>query len=107
MIKIKTYNKLVRDKIPEIIESHGQTCKTEILDDEMYLRMLDVKLNEEIDEYQDSKSIEEIADVLEVLMAITKERGYSWQDVLQTQLKKRAEKGGFDKKNFLVWAEEK
>ena len=104
---IKTYNKLVRDKIPEIIESNGQYCETKILDDETYLRVLDIKLNEEIDEYQESKSIEEIADILEVLMAIAKARGYSWQDVLKTQLVKRSERGGFDNKIFLVSAEDK
>ena len=48
---VKIYNKLVRDKIPEIIEADGKTCKTEILSDEEYLKMLDAKLDEELAEY--------------------------------------------------------
>ena len=47
-----TYNKLVRDKIPQIIEASGKTCETEVLSDERYLEMLDKKLNEELAEYQ-------------------------------------------------------
>lgn len=48
---IKKYNKLVRDRIPEIIESSGRICDTEILSDEDYLQMLDAKLDEELAEY--------------------------------------------------------
>lgn len=101
MSEIKTYNKLVRDKIPEIIESKGQHCETEILDDETYWKELNIKLNEEVKEYQESRSAEEIADILEVLMAIANARGYSWQDILRIQLNKRTKRGGFDNKIFL------
>ena len=61
------YNKLVRDRIPEIIEASGNTCVTEILSDEDYLRMLDVKLDEELAEYHDDQNIEELADLMEVI----------------------------------------
>ena len=64
---IKKYNKLVRDRIPEIIESSGRTCVTEILSDEDYLRMLDVKLDEELAEYHADQNIEELADLMEVI----------------------------------------
>ena len=64
---IKKYNKLVRDRVPEIIESSGRTCVTEILSDEDYLRMLDVKLDEELAEYHDDQNIEELADLMEVI----------------------------------------
>ena len=64
---VKTYNKLVRDRIPEIIESSGKTCLTATLSDESYIHMLDLKLNEELTEYQESKSMEELADLLEVI----------------------------------------
>ena len=64
---IKTYHKLVRDRIPEIIESDGKTCVCETLSDEEYIRLLDEKLNEELAEYQESKSLEELADLLEVM----------------------------------------
>ena len=47
---MKVYNKLVRDKIPEIIEADGKSCKTKILSDEEYLKMIDAKLDEELAE---------------------------------------------------------
>ena len=58
------YNKLVRDRIPEIIEQAGQKCTCSILSDDDYLKMLDEKLNEELAEYQEDKSMEELADLL-------------------------------------------
>ena len=66
------YNKLVRDKIPEIIEASGKTCETEILSDKEYLQMLDKKLGEELAEYYKEQNIEELADLLEVLYATAK-----------------------------------
>lgn len=65
----KTYHKLVRDRIPEIIEADGKTCVCETLSDENYISLLDQKLNEELAEYQESKSLEELADLLEVICA--------------------------------------
>ena len=62
--------KLVRDKIPEIIKNDGKTPIIEILSNEDYLKELDKKLIEEVAEYQADKSVEEMADVLEVLFAI-------------------------------------
>ena len=50
-MSIKQYNKLVRDRIPEIIEASGKNCVTEILSDADYLKMLDAKLDEELAEY--------------------------------------------------------
>lgn len=60
------YNKLVRDKIPEIIEKSGKQCIIETMDKKNYLEFLDNKLDEELAEYQQDKSIEELADLLEV-----------------------------------------
>ena len=57
---MKQYNKLVRDRIPEIIKADGKTCVCETLSDEHYLYLLDQKLNEELAEYQESKSLEEL-----------------------------------------------
>ena len=59
---IKVYNKLVRDRIPEIIEASGAECKTEILSDEKYLEMIDAKLDEELAEYHKDQNLEELAD---------------------------------------------
>ena len=72
-----TYHKLVRDRIPEIIEQDGKTCTCSVLDDEDYLKLLDEKLNEELAEYQESKSMEELADLLEVIRAVASARGSS------------------------------
>lgn len=49
MMAVKVYNKLVRDKIPTIIEADGKKCETEILSDDEYIKMLDVKLDEELE----------------------------------------------------------
>jgi predicted house-cleaning noncanonical NTP pyrophosphatase (MazG superfamily) len=54
---VKTYNKLVRDRIPEIIQNNGQICRTKQLTDEEYIAALDAKLYEEYSEYQESRSI--------------------------------------------------
>ncbi len=96
------YNKLVRDRIPEIIEEDGKQCFCEILSGDAYLEKLDEKLNEELAEYQESKSIEELADLLEVMHAVVSARGYSWEDLISIREKKRAERGGFDKHIFLI-----
>lgn len=96
-----TYNKLVRDRIPEIIASDGKTCVCETLSDEDYLRLLDAKLTEELSEYQESHSLEELADLLEVLRAVAKARGWTWEDLEQVRQDKAAERGGFEKKILL------
>ncbi len=97
----KIYNKLVRDRIPEIIESDGKTCTTEILSDDRYLQMLDAKLNEELAEYQESKSLEELADLLEVMRAVVKARGWTWEQLEQVRQEKAAKRGGFEQKILL------
>ncbi len=97
----KVYNKLVRDKIPEIIEKSGKTCTVETLTDEKYIAMLNAKLTEELDEYQESKSLEELADLLEVMGAVVKARGYTWEELTKVRKKKLEERGGFEKKILL------
>ena len=57
------YDKLIRDKIPEIIEQSGKKCIVEVMDNDTYIEYLDQKLNEELAEYQLDKSIEELADL--------------------------------------------
>lgn len=92
--------KLVRDKIPQIIIAAGKKPITRILDNEEYLEELDKKLNEEIAEYQEDKSIEEMADVLEVLFAICEARGHSVEKLMEVCSAKREERGGFKQKIF-------
>ena len=77
------YNKLVRDRIPEIIESSGKTCEVEILSDEDYLSMIDAKLDEELTEYHKDQNIEELADLMEVIYAAAIARGYSIEQLEQ------------------------
>lgn len=95
------YNKLVRDKVPEIIEASGKTGETEILSDEEYLQMLDKKLDEELAEYHQEQNIEELADLLEVLYATVKARGYSIEELEHVRVEKQKARGGFDKKILL------
>lgn len=102
---VKTYHKLVRDRIPEIIEADGKTCVCETLSDEEYIRLLDQKLNEELAEYQESKSLEELADLLEVMQAVVRACGWTLDELEQVRADKAAERGGFAKKILLkeVW----
>lgn len=92
--------KLVRNKIPQIIAADGKKPITRILSQEEYLLELDKKLNEEIAEYQADKSIEEMADVLEVLFAICEARGYSVEEMMEVRNKKREARGGFEQKIY-------
>ena len=98
---IKKYNKLVRDRIPEIIETSGNTCVTEILSDEDYLRMLDAKLDEELAEYHADQNIEELADLLEVIRACAVARGYTVEELEQVRVEKVTKRGAFTRKILL------
>lgn len=97
----RKYNKLVRDRIPEIIESTGSTCITDILSDEDYLRMVDAKLDEELAEYHKDRNIEELADLLEVIYAAATACGYTLEQLEQVRAEKAAKRGGFEKKILL------
>lgn len=93
----KTYNKLVRDYIPDIIQSSGASCETMTLDQQAYIQALDTKLMEEFGEFRVHRDVEEIADMLEVLFAMAKVHGYSWLDVASAHKEKREKRGGFDR----------
>ena len=95
------YNKLVRDHIPEIIQSTGKSCTTEVLSSDDYLRMIDAKLDEELAEYHESGSIEELADLLEVIYAAASARGSSPEEVEQVRVGKAHERGSFNRKILL------
>lgn len=97
----KIYDKLVRDKIPEIIMKSGKTCLVEVLDNDKYVDLLDKKLFEEMLEYHLDKSVEELIDIVEVIYAIAKSRGLSVEEFEKIRNKKADEKGGFDKKILL------
>ena len=95
------YNKLVRDRIPEIIELSGRTCTIEYLSDDDYLRMLETKLDEELAEYHQDQSIEELADLLEVIRAVVIARGSSLEELERIRKEKAQKRGGFEKKILL------
>ena len=98
---IKKYNKLVRDRIPEIIESSGKACITEILSDVEYLRMIDAKLDEELSEYHQDQNIEELVDLMEVIYAAAIARGYTLEQLEQVRAEKVAKRGAFARKILL------
>ena len=95
------YNKLVRDRIPEIIEASGKFCVTEILSDEAYLRLLDAKLDEELAEYHSDQNIEELADLLEVIYAAAMARGYTLEQLESVRAAKAEKRGAFANKILL------
>ena len=100
-MKVIKYDKLVRDRIPEIIEAQGNSCTTEILTREDYLKMLDAKLDEELAEYHKDQNIEELADLIEVIRAAAAARGYSAQDLERVRAEKAEKRGGFEKRILL------
>ncbi|WP_195946459.1 nucleoside triphosphate pyrophosphohydrolase [Paraclostridium bifermentans] len=93
---MKVYDKLVRDRIPEIIESSGNKCEIEVVSDEVALEYLYKKLNEEVSELLEDKNLDEIADVMEVLFAIGSKYGYSEEDILARRNEKKDVRGGFE-----------
>ncbi|MBE6626486.1 MAG: phosphoribosyl-ATP pyrophosphohydrolase [Ruminococcaceae bacterium] len=94
--------KLVRDKIPEIIRCSGEEPVTRIMDDGEYLIALEKKLDEEVAEYHESHDVEELADVLEVVYALCEAQGKTIDDLMRVYSKKHEERGGFKEKIFLI-----
>ena len=97
----------MRDGIPAIIEADGRRCDYCVLTEEEYLVRLDEKLNEELAEYQQSKSLEELADLLEVMRAVVVARGWNWQALEALREAKARERGGFERRILLKSAGEK
>lgn len=95
------YNKLIRDKIPEIIEDSGKTCEIVFLSKEEFQEMVDAKLDEELAEYHKDQNIEELADLLEVLYAAAEARGYSLDELEAVRVKKAEERGVFKRRILL------
>ncbi|MFC2046506.1 nucleotide pyrophosphohydrolase [Chloroflexota bacterium] len=102
------YNKLIRDRIPEIIQADGRTCGTETLSEGEYRKVLFQKLVEEAQEAAESSSdglVTELADVLEIVDAIMTAYSIHHQSVLTEQEQRRTQRGGFDKRLRLLWTE--
>ncbi|MEF9934738.1 MAG: nucleoside triphosphate pyrophosphohydrolase [Clostridium sp.] len=94
---MKKYNKLVRDKIPEIIEADGKTCKYEIVTGEEKYKLLEEKIQEEVNEFLEDKNLEELADIMEVVFALANELGHSEYELVKKREYKNVERGGFKK----------
>lgn len=92
---MKVYNKLVRDKIPAIIEADNKKCEIEIVEGKEKQELLEKKLLEEVNEYLEDKNLEELADVMEVLYGLANELGYSEEDLNKKREEKLQERGGF------------
>ena len=91
----KIYNKLIRDNIPGIIRAGGKECTVETVKGEELIKLLNEKLQEEVDEYITSNDIEELADITEVIYSILCNRGIAIEELEIIRLKKKEERGGF------------
>jgi predicted house-cleaning noncanonical NTP pyrophosphatase (MazG superfamily) len=105
-----TYNKLVRDRIPEVIERTGKSFNTTILTQEEYIKELKKKSYEELEEYMSAENneeaLEELADLLEILHAFAAVHGSSIDKVEEIRKKKAEKRGGFQERIFLVDVED-
>lgn len=98
---MQTYNKLVRDNVPERIAAKGEAYAAYIATEQEYREKLQEKFLEEWNEFLVSKSPEELADILEVVDALAVAQGVSWEEILQMKQKKKEERGGFVKRIIL------
>ncbi|SRR5712691_2584973 len=104
-----TYNKLVRDRVPEIIGQDGHRAVTRVLDDDRFLAELLAKLIEEAREARAASAYDlpaELADVLEVLQSAVIAAGLTWDELLAVAAGKRARRGGFSRRLFLEYVEQ-
>jgi predicted house-cleaning noncanonical NTP pyrophosphatase (MazG superfamily) len=95
------YNKLVRDKIIAIIEVRGEHPSYHIATEAEYAQKLKEKLQEEVAEFMEAESKEEMADIFEVITAILTDKQWTLEEIVEVQKKKRKERGGFEKKIIL------
>ncbi len=101
---MKVYNKLIRDKIPQIIEASGKQAEISVLATSDYEKALKDKLIEEAQELRsasDEDQLSELADVYEVLDAMLLCKGLTREQVQEQQRLKREERGGFAQRLFL------
>ena len=102
-----TYNKLVRDKIPENINSmEGRKATWRIMNDDEYIKELNKKLLEEAHEFIEGNAVEELADIMEVIQSIMRVKNISYEELKNVQQMKREKKGGFSNKIYLVEVEQ-
>jgi predicted house-cleaning noncanonical NTP pyrophosphatase (MazG superfamily) len=95
---VTAHEKLVRVRIPELMAIEGLACQVRGLNRTENAARLDDKLTEEVAEYRTSGAIEELVDVVEVVRAITEQRGMPWDEFEARRLAKRRERGGFEQR---------
>lgn len=101
------HNKLIRDKIPQFIEANGEPYEVKVMEEEEFEKELKRKLVEEAKELTTTENddlVNEMADVLELLKSIANYYKIDFKLVEEKQVKKKEERGGFEKKLFLVWS---
>lgn len=98
---MKHYNKLVRDRIPELIQQDGKIPEYDILSPERYHEYLDDKMQEELGEYRTSRDHVELMDIVEVIQAIVECEGGDWDAFERARTERRDERGGFAKRVWL------
>lgn len=96
------YNKLVRDRIPELMEGQGKRPEIRILSSEEYTRHLEWKLDEEVSEFYADHTLEELADILEVVLALAEDMGCGAADLVRIYMEKHEARGGFQDRIFLI-----
>lgn len=105
-----TYNKLVRDKIPQVIENSGLQFETCILSEEEYKKEVTKKFMEELHEFEETDNpkdaVEELADILELIHAAAELNGSSFEEVEKIRIKKAEKRGGFRDRIFLIEVED-
>ena len=101
-MKVIKYNKLIRDRIPEIIESSGKKAIVEKIKGEELLNLLNKKLFEELKEYEESGEVEELADLVEVVQAILDYKKISIEDFNRIREKKNESRGAFKEGLLLI-----
>lgn len=102
----KEHNKLVRDFIPQIIERNGSKAHIRILNEKEMISCLENKLIEEVNEYLEDDSVEELADILEVIYALCQIKGISKDELERTRAIKEIARGAFKERIYLEYVDD-
>ena len=102
---MKEYQKLVRDRIPDMIAAQGKRCEIRVLQQEEYRSCLEQKLDEETAEFHREGNLEELADILEVVYALAQSLGATQEELMEVYAAKHEQRGGFSDRVFLIRGE--